>query len=213
VDPVFATAVLADLDGVARSAGSHLSSEQKDLVRNAVQMVLNATGPEAEFQREQMHATIESQVKRARDMSEYTLQLFKDTLSNAANTYKTITAMNKIMFATGIMLFVASGIVGVFSPGASALLLGGLGGATFVALFVTGPPEKSKTALSNLVQVEAAFMNQFEQMTFWEAYALAPVSGNPPVPDPVRIAKASDELQQRTAATMELLEKYVETSK
>jgi hypothetical protein len=123
-----------------------------------------------------------------------------------------ITVMNAIMFGTGIVLFVASAIAGIESPGATSVLLGGLGAATFVTLFLTGPLEKSQTALSNLVQVESAFMNQFEQMTFWDVYGLAPV-GAPPMPDPARILKASEELETRTSHTMELLEKYVEPGK
>jgi hypothetical protein len=209
-DVGFANALLANMDDVVQQSGFSLSPEQKTIVRNAVQFLLNAISPEAAFHQEQMHAQVKAQGKRTADMSEYTLQLFKDTLSNAANTYKTITGMNKVMFGTGIVLFVASGIVGVFSAGASAVLLGALGGATFVTLFLTGPLEKSQTALSNLVQVEAAFMNHFEQMTYWDVYGLAPVMGNPPMPDPARIEKASAELQQRTAETVALLQKYVE---
>ncbi len=221
MDLAFANELIADIDDIAQRSGYDLSPEQKALARDTVVYLLTATGSDAAFQREQMQANMTfqreqmqanmaSQSKRGRDMSEYTLQLFKDTLSNAANTYKTITAMNKVMFVTGLLLFVASGIVGVFSAGASAVLLGALGGATFVALFLTGPIEKSQTALSNLVQVEAGFMNHFEQMTFWENYAFAPAVGNPSIPDPARIEKASDELQKRTSATMELLQRYVE---
>jgi hypothetical protein len=213
MDPGYANALLSNFDGVAQQSGLNLTPEQKGLVQNALQYWVNATGPDVAFQREQMQKGMTAQLDRATDLGQSTLKLFKDTLSNAASTYKTITAMNKIMFGTGMALFVASGIVGVFSAGASALLLGGLGGASFVALFFTGPPEKSQTALSNLVQVEAAFMNQFEQMTFWENYALAPVMGSPPMPDPARIEKASEMLQKRTTETMELLQKYVEPKK
>ncbi len=54
-------------------------------------------------------------------------------------------------------------------------------------------------------------MNHFEQMTFWEAYALTPTPGsNPPAPDPARIERASSELQDRTSTTLRLLQKYVE---
>ncbi|MEY2447505.1 MAG: hypothetical protein QOH79_981 [Acidimicrobiaceae bacterium] len=211
MDLNFANALLQDPDGIVQQSGYALSREETKTVRDTVQYLLAATSPDAVFQREQLQATMRAQLKRGTDLSEYTVQLFKDTLSNAANTYKTITAMNKIMFGTGILLFVASAIVGVFSAGASAILLGALGGATFVALFLTGPVEKSQTALSNLVQVEAAFMNHFEQVTFWEAYALTPAIGsNPPMPDPARIERASTELQERTSTTLELLQKYVE---
>jgi hypothetical protein len=211
MDPSFANALVQDPESTLRQVGCILAPEETKTVHDAAQYLLAATGPDATFQREQLQATARAQVKRITELSDYTLQLFKSTLSNAANTYKTITAMNKIMFATGIVLFVASAIVGVFSAGASAILLGTLGGATFVALFLTAPPEKSQTALSNLVQVEAAFMNHFEQMTFWEAYAMTPILGSsPPMLDPARVERASAELQDRTAATLELLQKYVE---
>jgi hypothetical protein len=53
-------------------------------------------------------------------------------------------------------------------------------------------------------------MNYFEQITFWENYALAP-KGNPPAPDPANIREASEQLQRRSQETIALLQNYVET--
>jgi hypothetical protein len=94
---------------------------------------------------------------------------------------------------------------------AYAFLFAGLGAATFVALFLTGPIEKTQSALSNLVQAEVGFMNYFEQITLWEAYALQPKAGSP-VPDLGNIEKASEVLQTRTAETLELFQKHLEPS-
>jgi len=110
-------------------------------------------------------------------------------------------------------LFVAAALSGAILKDRTAysLMLAGLGAANFIALFLLGPIEKTQNALSNLVQVEISFMNYFEQIMFWEGYALLP-KGFPPAPDPANIEKASLSLQQRSQETIELLQTYVESS-
>ena len=153
---------------------------------------------------------METQLKRMADLSNYTVEILKTTLNNAARTFKTITWMNVAMFGVGIGLFVFAAFYGAFSDRKIySLVFGGLGALSFAALFLLGPIEKSQNALSNLVQVEISFMNYFEQITFWEVFALRP-EGNPPLPNPANIEKASQMLQERSKETIELLQKYVE---
>jgi len=83
--------------------------------------------------------------------------------------------------------------------------------ANFVALFLFGPIERTQNGLSNLVQVEIAFMNYFEQITFWETYALTP-TGDPPAPNLANIREGSVQLQRRSEETMALLQNYVENT-
>jgi hypothetical protein len=90
-------------------------------------------------------------------------------------------------------------------------MLAGLGAVNFVALFLFGPIERTQNGLSNLVQVEIAFMNYFEQITFWETFALTP-TGIPPGPNLANIREGSTELQRRSEETMALLQTYVENT-
>jgi hypothetical protein len=160
------------------------------------QAQLAAAGEMAEFQ-----------AKRAQDLQTYTLNLFKSTLDNARKTYRSVTWMNRILFALGIGLFLAAAVYSaVAEKKIYGLFFGGLGTVAFVGFFVLGPIEKTQAALSNLVQVEIAFMDFFEQITVWEAYAL----GAGPGGDPARIEKASKMLQQRARETIDLLQTYVE---
>ena len=154
----------------------------------------------------------EAQADRAIDLGQETAQLLKNTLRNATRSYKAITVMCVAMFAVGLALFLTSSVYGAFIAKNKAypLAFSGLGAATFVAIFITGSIGKTQNALSNLVQVEVAFMNFFEQITLWDGYALLP-HGMPPQPDPARIEKASAELQQRSADTMALLQQYTES--
>ena len=148
------------------------------------------------------------QVQRAQELQTYTLNLFKSTLDNARKTYRSVTWMNRILFALGIGLFLAAAVYSAVADRKIwGLFFGGLGTVVFVGFFVLGPIEKTQAALSNLVQVEVAFMNFFEQITVWEAYAL---SGAAPGGDPTKIEKASKMLQQRARETIDLLQKYVE---
>jgi len=151
------------------------------------------------------------QIERIKDLSSYTVDILKNTLGNAARTYKTISAMNVVMFAVGIMLFVFAAFYAAFSKEKIySLIFGGLGTVSFITLFLLGSIEKSQNALSNLVQVEVSFMSYFEQITFWETFAFMP-QGYPPVINPANIEKASAMLQERSQQIVDMLQKYIET--
>jgi hypothetical protein len=154
---------------------------------------------------------LEQQLKRIGDLSDYTVFILKDTIGSATLTFKTIRWMNVILFAVGIGLFLFAAFYAAFSSQKIySLVFGGLGTVTFISLFILTPMEKSQNALSNLVQVEISFMNYFEQITFWESFALTP-QGNPPTLSPANIDKASEMLQKRSMETIEMLQKYIET--
>jgi hypothetical protein len=167
--------------------------------------------PDLAFKLEMDKRVLTANATRAIELNEYTLSILKTTLGHAAKTYKRITWMNYLMFLVGLGLFVTAAIYGVLadSDKGYALLFGGLGVATFVTLFLTGPIEKTQTALSNLVQAEVGFMNYFEQIMLWETYALRPQADSP-LPDSGNIETASASLQQRTSETLELFHKYLE---
>ena len=163
----------------------------------------------AMFRQLQLHR-LQEQLARADDLGKYTVELFKKTLGNAERTYRRITMMNSTMFGLGIALVVASAIYGpVTGKALLPLVFGSLGVATVLAMFLTGPIKKTQTALSNLVQAEIAFMNFFEQITYWENYAQLP-RDDAPLPDPAKVEHASEMLQQRSQETIQLLQEYLE---
>jgi hypothetical protein len=135
--------------------------------------------------------------------------VIKRTLRSAGLTYRVVTWMNIVMFLVGVSLFIAAAINGIASPGkGESLILGGLGVATFVSLFITRPIDKSQTALTNLVQVDIAFMNFNDQIGMWEQYSMQLMGRGRG--DVNSLREASSELQRRTTETLELLQRYVE---
>jgi len=215
----FSGRLMLDPGRTLHDAGYELTPAEFDLLRQASTAPVGPPGPpgmpvlameDVQFQRVKMRERVEAQVERGVDLGRYTVKILKDTLENARAAYHRITLMNSIMFFTGIVLFLCAAAYGAsFKDTSYTLVLAGLGAANFVALFVLGPIERTQNALSNLVQVEIAFMNYFEQITFWENYALAP-KGNPPMPDPANIKEASEQLQRRSHETIALLQEFVE---
>lgn len=215
----FSGRLMLDPPRTLSEAGYELTAAELEMLRQAVTAAANPIGmppmpapamEDLQFQRLKMRERLDAQVERVNDLGRYTVKILKDTLENARSAYHRITLMNSIMFFTGIALFLCAAAYGaIFKDTNYTLVLAGLGAANFVALFVLGPIERTQNALSNLVQVEIAFMNYFEQITFWENFALAP-KGNPPMPDPANIKEASDQLQRRSHETIQLLQEYVE---
>ena len=147
---------------------------------------------------------------RQKEMGDFTLSLLKGTLNNAKLTYQLITMMNAIMFCMGVGLFLFAAIYGARSHNLTfTATFAGLGAASFVALFMLGPIDKTQDALSNLIQAEVAFMNFYDQMCLLEAYAQCPAPGTN-VPCVPNIERASALLQQRTKETLDLLQTYLE---
>jgi hypothetical protein len=149
--------------------------------------------------------------KRQKAMGDFTLSLLKGTLNNARRTYQLITLMNAIMFCMGVGLFLFATIYGAHSQNLKFFgAFAGLGAASFVALFMLGPIDKTQEALSNLIQAEVAFMNYFDQMVFLEACAQLPAPGMN-LPNVQNIERASALLQKRTEETLGLLQTFLET--
>jgi hypothetical protein len=181
------------------NSGSPLGSQHPNLL---IPPIFPATPP---------NTPVDPDVKsRQNQMGDFTLSLLKGTLNNAKLTYQLITLMNAIMFSMGVGLFLFAAIYGALSRNLTfTAAFAGLGAASFVALFMLGPIDKTQDALSNLIQAEVAFMNYFDQMCFLEACAQCPAPGTN-VPCVPNIERASALLQQRTQETLDLLQTYLE---
>ncbi|MBI3825677.1 MAG: hypothetical protein HY294_06765 [Candidatus Rokubacteria bacterium] len=223
-DPTFARRLRSDPDGTLAHGDVRLEPDDVAEVKRFLVTVPDPPAPlpfmpggpamhpeDVEFQRKMWKHRFEVQMKRMDDLSGYSLALVKGTFDSAKSTYKTITWMNRVMFAVGIGLFLFAALYAVYSEQKIySLVFGGLGVASFVTLFMLGPIDKTQRALSNLVQAEIAFMNYFDQISFWENYAQAPQVIPPGAPDPANIARASVGLQERSRETIELLQRFVE---
>ena len=197
--------VLADPASALRS--ENLSAEEQELIRR---LLLEPQIRTAAFMEQDAHDRLRAQTARGIELGNYTVKILRDTLDNAKKTYSLINFMNSVMFGLGILLFIASALMGaIASKTVAAALLGGLGAATFIAMFILGPIKRSQSALSNLVQVEISFMNFFDQITYWSNYALTS-DGVAPPPILERVERASETLQKRSEETIKLLQEHVE---
>lgn len=208
-DGGFAQLVSLNPNAAAETAGFALDDSELESLSRLIPQP-DALAEELRFQQQKAREQLSAQVARVNQLGAYTVRVLKDTLNNARGTYQLISSMTRAMFIIGLTLFVAGAVTSMIAEEVKyALVFGGFGAVTFAALFFTGPIDKSQNALSNLVQVEILFMNYFEQITFWENYALMP-EGNPPAPQKSNIDKASSSLQERTKQTAELLQRLVE---
>jgi hypothetical protein len=221
-DVSFRDRLFPHFDQTVKDEGYELSDAEIVQAKRALDDGPSATGPATAtgsnimmerlaFETNIGKKRLEQQLERVADLSNYAVNILKQTIGSATLTFKTISLMNVILFGVGIGLFLFAALYAVISSEKIySLVFGGLGTVTFISLFILTPMEKSQNALSNLVQVEISFMNYFEQMSFWENFALTP-QGNPPAPSPANIEKASDMLQKRSMETIDLLQKYVES--
>jgi hypothetical protein len=150
------------------------------------------------FTPEQMRQLRTAQVKRGLELGRFGLDLLKQTLGYAKQTYRAITLMNQAMFVLGFGLFLFAAVYGVISKNLQlTAVFGGLGVASFVTIFLITPIDKTQNALSNLIQAEVVFTNYFEQMAVAEALAQTNLEG------------ASELLQKRSERAIWLLQAYL----
>ena len=148
-------------------------------------------------------------VRSAVEMRQFAVEMIKGTFNSARSTYHTIMWMNRVMFAVGIAMFIFAALWAAFSSEkVYSVLFGGLGAASFIALFLLKPMENAQKALSNLVQIEIAFMEFTDQISWWENLASIP-KGMPPMPDPANIEKASKGLQEVARDTIAMVQKFL----
>jgi hypothetical protein len=220
IDSKFAGQLLRNFDEAVQGNGYSLDEEEMNKAKAAFSApgsvptagaVSGTTQIPQPFQPfsgdQQLHA---AQLKRMIDVGEFTVSLLKSTLNNARFTYQLITLMNGLMFCMGGGLFLFAAIYGAASRDLTfTAAFAGLGAASFVALFMLGPIDKTQEALSNLIQAEVAFMNYYDQMCLLEGCAQLPSPGSN-VPCVENLEKASALLQKRTEETISLLQTYLE---
>jgi hypothetical protein len=206
VDIDFGSRLLENFTQAVKDAGYILTDEEIVYAKqNLPAATASAQGmPPQDFQQQLA-------MKTANEFTELNITIHKNNFNNASKTYERISRMSSVMFGTGIGLFIFAALYGAFSQQLSyTFVFAGLGAANFIALFILKPMEKSQEALSNLLQAEIAYMNYSNQVTLWGSMYLVP-RGFPPQLDPASIKTTSEELQNLTRETMDLLQTYIET--
>lgn len=201
----FGSRLSGDFEQTVKNAGYTLTGEEMILAKQNIPSALTlprGAVPD-EFQKQRTEKT-------TNEFADLNISIHRNTFENASTTYRHVSVMSYVMFGTGIGLFIFAALYGALSQQLTyTFVFAGLGAVNFIALFILKPMDKSQEALSNLLQAEIAFMNHSNQLWLWSMYAVP--KGYPPQPDPASIKTASEELQKRTAETMELLQKYLET--
>src|SRR5207245_5593670 len=104
-DPEFIGRLQRDFDGTIKESGHALDASEIEALKSFIAQ-FNGAQQDLKFQRGLSRSQQTAQLKRWTELGEYTVQILKDTLNNAARAYGTIITMNKIMFWTGIGLLV-----------------------------------------------------------------------------------------------------------
>jgi HEAT repeat protein len=100
-------------------------------------------------------------IKPSDDLQESSFKIFTDTMERMRKNYETIIAMNKAIFVIGIVVLVIGLSSALFAPDGGVVFgaVGVVAGlTTIVSVFLFGPLNRFQHALTELVQIEVAFL-------------------------------------------------------
>lgn len=146
----------------------------------------------------------------SRELQQTAQQALNDAINRAKETQCWIKTSNMIMFFFGIVLIAIAVYQGYTTDKAAySVLFGGVGFLQIVASFFVGSMQRSQKAISDLIQVEVAYLNYFEQVTLWEQYASIKDTTTNKI-DKANLEKAADKIHACAKETLELLQKEIE---
>lgn len=165
----------------------------------------------AEEQKIYYKKILDNRIDEGRILTNTAHAALKNAIKGAEDTQKCIVILNVIMFIIGIGLIAVAVYAGYAKWEVSyGVLYGGVGFATLVSSFFVGSVRRSQNSVSDLVQVEIAFLNYFEQVNLWEQYAATrqrDVGINKE-----NIEHAAEKIDDCAKDMLELLQKYIEIS-
>ena len=113
------------------------------------------------------------------------------------------------MFVFGVILIGVAVYVSYSEKNSAySILFGGVGFLQIVASFFVGSFQRAQNAVSDLVQIEIAYLNYFEQVSLWEIYASV-IDENYCI-DESKVEKAARQIQICSKETIRLLQKNIE---
>ena len=174
-------------------------------------IITDETGGDSDKQNKMKIQYLEARLEESKKLQETALNALNEAIRKAENTQSWILKSNKFMFGFGIFLIISAMIVEIFTDeSAYSVLFGGVGFLQIIASFFVGSMQRSQKAISDLIQVEIAFLNYFEQTTLWEQYASIKDSSGEIIIE--NFEKANDKINSCAKETTELLQKYIEVN-
>lgn len=183
----------------------------QDNKKSAAYIPTNISSLDPEEQKKIILGLIEERIQSSKRIKEIAENAITDAINRAKQTQKCILGLNIAMFIFGAALICVA-IVVSYSENNSAYsyLFGGVGFLQMVSSFFVGSMERSQKAISDLVQVEIAYLDFFEQVTIWEQYASILDEENRI--DKSNIEKAAEKIQENSKEILELLQKKLENN-
>jgi hypothetical protein len=155
---------------------------------------------------------IQDRFESGKNLQKTADKALSDAINRAKETQCWILESNKIMFYFGIFLLLTAVFVAIFTEKESySILFGGIGFLQIVSSFFVGSMERSQKAISDLIQVEVAYLNYFEQVALWENYASTINDSNKI--DKSNIEKAADKIHSCAKDTLDMLQNKIEELK
>jgi len=172
-------------------------------------MIPDTSGLNPQDQQQILLKYIQERFESAKQLQKTAQSALDDAIKRAKETQCWIQTANQIMFWFGIALIVvAVGAGYITDKEMYSVLFGGVGFLQIVASFFVGSMQRSQKAISDLIQVEVAYLNYFEQVTLWEQYAS--IKDNTNKIDKINIEKAADKIHTCAKDTLEILQKVIE---
>jgi len=152
---------------------------------------------------------IEERHKSAKKLEEIAQSALADAINRAKSTQQWILYLNIAMFVFGVILIGVAVYVSYSEKNSAySILFGGVGFLQIVASFFVGSFQRAQKAVSDLVQIEIAYLNYFEQVSLWEIYASV-IDENYCI-DESKVEKAARQIQICSKETIRLLQKNIE---
>jgi HEAT repeat protein len=185
------------------------TSDEDPVVRDRATRALKDIGGEEAFQT--LQELLKSRyIQPSDELQEVSYKVFKDTVERMKGNYETSLTMNQVVFWLGFGVIII-GVVSVFIHPSenkffgTAGIVAGLG--TLVSLFFFGPLTRVQQALTELVQIEIAFMAFMHRLlqarSIFEKLYLAESI------DLDSLTRFDELLQKGMSGTVELLEENI----
>lgn len=153
---------------------------------------------------------IEAHWISSQQLEKTAMDALNDAIERAKKTQQIIVSLNIAMFFFGAFLLITAAVVGMVNGDSGyTIIFGGVGLVQIIASFFVGSMERSQNAVSNLVQIEIAYLSYFDQINLWGLYA--GILDNNDKVDKANLEKAAEKIRACTKTTLELLQTNIET--
>lgn len=200
-DPAFAANLKSNWDGTLATVGIVDPAVKQDLA-----VVLNLVGSGIAQQQEalrMMNAQLSQTMAVATDMKDG----LRRTVEQIDQAFRSSMLMYQITFYLGLaLILIAVAYATLKGDVAVSSILGGLGMADLIAFLIAKPPERLQSSRANLVQLQAALFNWFNDSYNQNTY-LGMLAQQGKL-DHDAMERLSEKMMAHTDSTMAMLQKY-----